>query len=137
VSVNKVILLGRLGADPETRTTQSGMAICNLRIATDGRKKVNGQYEKVTEWHRVVVFDKTAENAARFLKKGKQVYVEGELRTSKYTDKNGVEKYSTEVICNSLIFVSPKDEGSGGGDYQANTGDGGGTDSGSDDPLPF
>ncbi len=104
--INKVILVGNLGADPETKTTQSGMVVCSLRIATTERKKdASGNWADYTEWHRVTVFGKTAENAQKFLKKGRQVYVEGKLRTTKYQDKDGKERYSTDVIADDVKFL--------------------------------
>ncbi len=118
--INKVILVGNLGADPESRTANTGTMIAKLRIATTERQKdKEGNWSDHTEWHRVVVFGRTAENASKYLKKGRQVYVEGVLRTSKYTDKDGVERFSTEIIGNDLRFL-----GSGGGERQ-DRGDGG------------
>ena len=101
-SVNKVILLGRLGRDPKTSDAQ-GLAICRLALATTRRYKGrDGEKEEETEWHNVVVFGKTAEVAQQYLVKGSEVYIEGRLHTRKYTDKQGVERYATEVICESL-----------------------------------
>ena len=99
-SVNKVILVGNLGADPETRYAPSGDAICNIRIATTDtwKDKATGEKKEATEWHRVVFFGKLAEIAGQYLKKGRQVYVEGALRTRKWQDKEGQERYTTEVI---------------------------------------
>ncbi len=110
--INKVILVGNLGADPETRFTASGMAITNLRLATTEQRtdKQSGEKQDHTEWHRVVLFGKLGEIANEYLKKGRQVYIEGSLRTSKYTDKSGVEKYSTDIIGNDMQML-----GSGGG----------------------
>lgn len=110
--INKVILVGNLGADPETRFTASGMAITNLRLATTEQRtdKTSGEKQDHTEWHRVVLFGKLGEIANEYLKKGRQVYIEGSLRTSKYTDKSGVEKYSTDIIGNDMQML-----GSGGG----------------------
>lgn len=116
MSVNKVILVGRLGADPEVRQTQSGMSIAKISLATTERKKEDdGNWTEMTEWHRVTAFGRTAETAGQYLTKGRQIYVEGRLRTSKYTDKNGIEKYSTEVICDRLQFLGSKSDGAGGG----------------------
>lgn len=152
--VNKVILVGRLGADPELRTTGSGMAVCNLRIATTHRRKnQSGDWEEATEWHAVIVFGKTAENAQRFLVKGRQVYVEGRLQTRKWQDKTGSDRWSTEVVCNELKFLGSK-EGGGqrgesrggggnqGGGYGGNSGGYGGGNSqggqgGGDVSIPF
>ena len=120
--VNKVILVGNLGADPETRYTASGMAICNLRLATTEQRtdKQSGEKQDHTEWHRVVLFGKLGEIANEYLKKGRQVYIEGTLRTSKYTDKAGVEKYSTEIIANDMQML-----GGGGGSGSGEAGGGG------------
>jgi len=96
-SVNKVILLGNLGRDPETRYTTGGDAVTNLSIATSEQwKDKNGEKQERTEWHRVVLFGRQAEIAGEYLKKGRSVYIEGRLQTRKYTDKDGVEKYSTD-----------------------------------------
>src|SRR6266513_4705051 len=100
-SVNKVILVGNLGADPEIRRTQDGRPIANLRVATSDswRDKASGERREKTEWHRVVIFNENlARIAEQYLKKGSSVYIEGQLQTRKYTDKDGVEKYSTEVV---------------------------------------
>lgn len=101
-SVNKVILLGRLGRDPKTSDAQ-GLAICRLALATTRRYKGrDGEKKEETEWHNVVVFGRQAEVAQQYLKKGSEVYIEGRLRTHKYTGKDGVERYMTEVVCESL-----------------------------------
>jgi single-strand DNA-binding protein len=117
MTVNKVILVGNLGADPEVRQTNSGMQVANLRIATSERAKgQDGEWSDHTEWHRVVCFGKTAENVARFLKKGRQVYVEGKLRTTKF-QKDGVDKWSTEIIAFNVSFLAGgrEDAPAGGG----------------------
>ena len=101
-SVNKVILLGRLGRDPKTSDAQ-GLAICRLALATTRRYKGrDGEKKEETEWHNAVVFGRQAEVAQQYLVKGSEVYIEGRLHTRKYTDKQGVERYATEVICESL-----------------------------------
>jgi single-strand DNA-binding protein len=110
-ALNKVQIIGNLGADPDSRTTQGGMVVTTLRIATNERKKDGDQWVDHTEWHRVVCFGKLAENAARYLQKGRQVYVDGKLRTRKWTDKEGVDRYSTEINADNLVFL-----GSGSGD---------------------
>lgn len=108
MSVNKVILIGRLGKDPELRDTASGSKIANLTLATSERRKgKDGEWAEQTEWHRVVCFGKTAENAARFLTKGRQVYVEGRSQTRKWT-KDGIDRYTTEIIANQLQFLGSK-----------------------------
>ncbi|MBS0578358.1 MAG: single-stranded DNA-binding protein [Proteobacteria bacterium] len=114
--VNKVILIGNLGADPETRAMPSGSTVANLRIATSEswRDKQTGEQQERTEWHRVAMFGRLAEIAAEYLKKGSQVYIEGSLRTRKWTDKQGQERYSTEIIGNELQMLGGRG-GSGGG----------------------
>ena len=105
--VNKVIIVGNLGADPETRYTASGGAICKIRLATSEQwtDKNTGQKQERTEWHRVTLFGKLGEIAGEYLKKGRQVYIEGSLRTDKYTDKDGVEKFSTEIIASEMQML--------------------------------
>jgi single-strand DNA-binding protein len=115
-SVNKVILIGNLGKDPEVRYLPSGSAICNLTIATSrqSKDKVSGERQEETEWHRVVMFDRLAEIGGEYLKKGKSVYIEGRLRTRKWTDKEGVERYSTEIVANDMTMLGGRDSGGGG-----------------------
>src|SRR5438093_13525680 len=131
-SVNKVILVGNLGRDPETRYTTSGDAVTNIRVATtDTWKDKNGEKQERTEWHTVVFFGRQAEIAGEYLKKGRQVYVEGRLQTRKWTDKDGVEKYSTEIVADRMQLIGgARDAGAGsGGDAEfaaANAGRGGG-----------
>ena len=119
-SVNKVILLGNLGRDPETRYTTGGDAVTNLNIATSEQwKDKSGEKQERTEWHRVVLFGRQAEIAGEYLKKGRSVYIEGRLQTRKYTDKDGVEKYSTEIVADRMQLLGGRDGpggGSGGGD---------------------
>lgn len=106
-SVNKVILLGNLGADPDVRyTPDGGTAICTLSLATSRRyKNRDGQFTEETEWHRVVLFGRTAEIARDYLKKGRSVYVEGRLRTRKWTDQNGNDRWTTEVVCENMQLL--------------------------------
>ena len=114
-SVNKVILLGNLGRDPETRYTTGGDAVCNLSIATSEQwKDKNGEKQERTEWHRVVLFGRQAEIAGEYLKKGRSVYIEGRLQTRKYTDKDGVEKYSTEIVGDRMQLLGGGRDASGG-----------------------
>ena len=131
--VNKVIIVGNLGADPETRYTSSGTAITSLRIATSEQwtDKQSGERQERTEWHRVKLFGKLAEISGEYLKKGRQVYIEGSLRTDKYTDKDGVERYSTDIIANEMQMLGGGGgegggAGGGGGGYQRSQGGGGG-----------
>lgn len=114
--INKVILVGNLGADPEVRYTTSGTAIASLSIATSESwtDKQSGEKQERTEWHRVKMFGRLAEISGEYLKKGRQVYIEGSLRTDKYTDKAGVEKYSTDIIANEMQMLGGN-EGMGGG----------------------
>lgn len=123
-SVNKVILIGNLGADPEVRRMPSGDAVVNLRLATteSWRDKQSGERKDKTEWHRVVIFnDNLAKIAEQYLKKGSKVYVEGQLQTRKYTDKDGVEKYNTEIVLQryrgELTLMDSRGGGGAGGDY--------------------
>jgi len=117
-SVNKVILIGNLGRDPEVRYAPSGSAICNVTLATSRqwKDKTSGDKQEETEWHRVVFYDRLAEIAGEYLKKGRPVYVEGRLKTRKYTDKDGVEKYSTEIVATDMQLLGGRDGGGGGGD---------------------
>jgi single-strand DNA-binding protein len=116
-SVNKVILLGNLGRDPETRYTTGGDAVTNLRIATSEQwKDKSGEKQERTEWHSVVLFGRQAEVAGEYLKKGRSVYIEGRLQTRKYTDKEGVEKYSTEVVADRMQLIGGAREGGTGGE---------------------
>ena len=119
--INKVILIGNLGADPETRAIPSGTTVANLRIATSEswRDKQSGEQQERTEWHRVAMFGRLAEIAAEYLKKGSQVYIEGSLRTRKWTDKQGNERYSTEIIGNELQMLGGRGGGGGGGGASA------------------
>ena len=110
--VNKVILIGVLGKDPELRYAQSGSALASVSVATnESWKDKNGEKQERTEWHRVKFFGRLAEIAGEYLKKGSQVYIEGSLRTEKYTDKAGVEKYSTDIIANEMQMLGGKPEG--------------------------
>lgn len=127
--VNKVIIVGNLGADPETRYTGNGTAITSLRIATSENwtDKQSGEKQERTEWHRVKLFGRLAEIAGEYLKKGRQVYIEGSLRTDKYTDKDGVERFSTDIIANEMQMLGGGSEGGaggGGGGFQRSQGGG-------------
>ena len=115
--VNKVILVGNLGADPETRAMPSGASVANLRIATSEswRDKTSGEQQERTEWHRVALFGRLAEIASEYLRKGSQVYIEGSLRTRKWQDKQGNERYSTEIVGNELQMLGGRGGAGGGG----------------------
>ena len=114
-SVNKVILIGNLGRDPEVRYTPNGNAVCNVSVATTRtwKNKESGDKNEETEWHRVVFYDRLAEIAGEYLKKGRSIYVEGRLKTRKWTDKDGAEKYTTEVIAQEMNMLGSR-EGMGG-----------------------
>ena len=112
MSVNKVIILGRVGANPEVKYMPSGNAVVNLSIATNRKFKNQdtGSYEDKTEWHRVVFFNKPAETIGQYVKKGQQLYVEGRIQTRKWQDKDGIEKYSTDIISDSFTFIGSKSD---------------------------
>ena len=150
-----MILVGTLGADPELRQTNSGSSVCNMRIATNDWRRDGATNERVetTEWHNIVLFKRLAEVADKYLKKGSQVYIEGKLRTRKWQDRDGNNRYSTEVIANDMQFLGSR--GGGGGYTSENQGNyapenswsgGGGSGSGGasmgddadfDDDIPF
>ncbi len=141
-SVNKVILVGNLGRDPETRTFPSGDQVCNVTLATTDKwkDKQSGEMREATEWHRLVFNGRLAEIAAQYLRKGSQIYVEGSIRTRKYTDKDGVEKYATDIRVDQMQMLGSRqgqggpgpqgggdDDGyGGGGGYGGGAGGGGG-----------
>lgn len=144
--VNKVIIVGNLGNDPEVRYTSGGAAIASLSIATSESwtDKQSGEKQERTEWHRVKMFGKLAEIAGEYLKKGRQVYIEGSLRTDKYTDKSGVEKYSTDIIASDMQMLggiggaeggggAPRERPQGGGQRQQGGGNYGGQSRGGSD----
>ena len=111
-SVNKAILVGNLGKDPEVRYLPSGEQICNITLATSERykDKASGEYKENTEWHRVVFFGKLAEICGQYLQKGKKIYVDGRIRTNKWQDKEGNERYTTEIIGSEMKMLSGKDD---------------------------
>jgi single-strand DNA-binding protein len=123
-SVNKVILIGNLGRDPEVRYLPSGAAVCNLRLATTRtwKNKDSGERQEETEWHTVSLFDRQAEIAGEYLKKGRSVYIEGRLRTRKWTDKEGQERYSTEVVAENMVLLGGREGGGMGGGMGADDG---------------
>ncbi|MFW7381851.1 MAG: single-stranded DNA-binding protein [Oligoflexus sp.] len=148
-SVNKAIILGNLGQDPELRHTPSGAPVCTLSIATtDVRNDPNGNRQEKTEWHRVVVWNKQAENCAKYLSKGRSVYVEGRIQTRSWEDQNGQKRYSTEIIAQTVQFIgSGRDQSSSNShpaafspqSHSNDTGDQsfGGPDSSDLDDIPF
>jgi single-strand DNA-binding protein len=115
--VNKVILIGNLGQDPETKSLPSGSAVTNVTVATteSWKDKQTGEKKEATEWHKVVFFDRLAEIAGQYLKKGSKVYIEGSLRTRKWQDKNGADRYTTEVKATDMQMLDSKGGGGGGG----------------------
>ena len=149
--VNKVILVGNLGADPEMRYTPSGAGVCEMRLATnESWMDKQGQKQERTEWHRVVVWGKRAELCAQYLSKGRQAYVEGRLRTRSWDDKEGNKRYTTEIVATDVQFLGGREGGGGrrGGDdyppppepdYGGGFGGGGGGGGGGspDDDIPF
>jgi single-strand DNA-binding protein len=133
--VNKVILIGHLGADPETRAMPSGMTVANLRLATseNWKDKQSGEQQERTEWHNVALFGRLGEVAAEYLRKGSQVYIEGRLRTRKWQDKEGRDRYTTEIIASDMQMLGGR--GAGGGGSYADSG-GGTAAAGSPAPAP-
>ena len=157
--VNKVILVGNLGADPETRAMPSGSTVANIRIATSEswKDKTSGEQQERTEWHRVALFGRLGEIAAEYLRKGSQVYIEGSIRTRKWQDKEGKDRFSTEIVANEMQMLGGRGGGGGAsggegmargssrdagapprdqGDYGDSTGGGAGKDE-FDDDIPF
>ena len=150
MALNKAMIIGNLGVDPEVRYTQSGVAVANLRIATNEVwTDKSGQRQEKTEWHRVVVFGKQGENCGKYLKKGRQVFVEGRIQTRDWQDKDGNTRYTTEIVANNVQFLSGGNGGGGGGfdgpppytDADVGTMSGGGESSFDqsfdDDDIPF
>jgi single-strand DNA-binding protein len=157
--VNKVILVGHLGADPDMRYTPSGQGVCELRLATsESWNDKNGQRQERTEWHRIVVWGKRAEVCSKYLAKGRQVFVEGRIQTRTYDDKDGIKRYMTEIIANDVQFLGgggkdgaggggrggksddgppPPSDGDFGGYGGGGGGGGGGGSGGPDDDIPF
>ena len=143
MSVNKVILIGNLGANPEIRYTQGGQPVANLRIATSERwTDKSGQKQETTEWHRVVLFGKTAEIAGQYLTKGRQVYIEGRIQTRQWQDQQGQKRYTTEIVGTNMQMIGGRGERSAGDDLSSATippDDAAPADfgSGPDDDIPF
>ncbi len=136
--VNKVILIGHLGADPESRAMPSGSSVANLRIATteSWRDKQSGEQQERTEWHRVALFGRLAEIASEYLRKGSQVYIEGSLRTRKWQDKQGNERYSTEIVGNEMQMLGGRGGGGAGAAGGGGAGGGGGGGGAPREPMP-
>jgi single-strand DNA-binding protein len=134
--VNKVILVGNLGADPETRAMPSGSTVANIRIATteSWKDKTSGEQQERTEWHRIALFGRLGEIAAEYLKKGSQVYIEGSIRTRKWQDKEGKERFSTEIVANEMQMLGGRGGGAGGGGGESTSRGGGARSSGNAPP---
>ncbi len=148
--INKVILVGNLGADPETRYMPSGSAVTNLSVATSEswKDKQTGEQKERTEWHKVVMFDRLAEIAAEYLKKGSQVYIEGKLQTRKWQDRDGNDRWTTEIRANEMQMLGGRGGAGGGGNFGGGAPSGGGQQGGGnappqpgpddfDDDIPF
>lgn len=129
-SLNKVLLIGHLGADPESRFMTSGSAVTNFSLATnESWKSAEGDIKDKTEWHKVVIFGKRAETAAEYMKKGQLVFIEGRLQTRSWEDKDKVKRYTTEILCDNFTMLGRKGEGGGAGSAQK--------DADQEDDLPF
>jgi single-strand DNA-binding protein len=152
MSLNKVMLIGNLGSDPDLRYTQGGSAVANFNLATNEKwTDKSGQLQEKTEWHRIVVWGKQAENCGKYLKKGRQIFVEGRLQTRDWEDKDGKKRYTTEIKADNVQFLSGGGDSPSGRDYGgpsggSSGGDGGNNDSGpeasfdqsfNDDDIPF
>jgi single-strand DNA-binding protein len=139
--INKVIIIGRLGNDPEVRYTPSGAAVAKFSVATseEWKDKNTGEKKERTEWHRITVWGKLGEICGEYLSKGRQVYVEGRLQTSSYDDKDGVKRYSTEIVASDVQFLGSKESGGGrsGGGAPPRESLGGQGPPPSDDDIPF
>lgn len=123
-SVNKVILLGRLGKDPETKFTPSGMQITTFSLATSEKVKRGENWEEKTEWHNIVTFNKTAQIVADYYKKGNQIYLEGKISTNSWEDENGQKRYKTEIIANNTKNLTPKNDAGQNQGYSQNSNQG-------------
>jgi single-strand DNA-binding protein len=128
MSVNKVILVGNLGADPEVRFTPGGQAVANFRMATTDSwtDRSSGQRQERTEWHRIVVWGKLGELCGEYLRKGRQCYGEGRLQTREWGDREGQKRYTTEIVASQVVFLGGRGEGGGGGGFGGGQGGGGG-----------
>jgi single-strand DNA-binding protein len=136
MSVNKAIIVGNLGKEPEVNYTQSGTAVCNLSVATNEKwKDKSGEQQERTEWHRVTVFGNQAENCGKYLAKGRQVYVEGRIQTKKWEDNDGNTRYTTEIVAHSVQFLSGGDSDFGGGGGRREVSNH--SDSFEDESIPF
>jgi single-strand DNA-binding protein len=114
MSVNKAILVGRLGADPELRATASGTSVVNIRLATNDRRKEGDEWVDHTEWHNVTVWGRSADNVAKYCTKGKELFVEGRIQTRKYQDKTGTDRYATEIVADNIRFLGSRSDSDNG-----------------------
>jgi len=117
--INKAIIIGNLGADPDLKTTNSGTPVCELRVATSDRFKSGDEWKERTEWHRVVVWGRTAENAAQYLAKGRRVYVEGRIQTREWEGQDGAKRYTTEIVAQVVKFLGGEGGNRSGGSHSA------------------
>ena len=137
-SLNKVILIGNLGQDPEARFTPQGTAVTNLSVATnESWKDQNGETQDRTEWHRVVMYGRMAETASEYMKKGQMVYVEGRLHTREWEDKNQIKRRTTEISCDNFTMLGKRSDNTGSGRVAPDATPNPKSDSDSDDDLPF
>ena len=137
-SVNKIVLVGHLGADPESRFTPSGVAVSTFNMATnESWKNKEGEYEDRTEWHRIVLYGKAAETASEYMKKGQLAYVEGRIRTRSWEDKDGMTRYTTEVLGDRFTMLGRKSENKSTAPTEAGASASAGGGGGDDDDLPF
>ena len=137
-SLNKVMIIGRLGCDPEVRYTQGGNAVCNFRVATtEAWKDKEGERQEKTEWHRIVVWGRQAETCGEYLQKGRSVYLEGRIQTREWEDKEGNKRWTTEVNADRVLFLGGRDDEGGGGSSGSNYGSGGGGAKVDDSDIPF
>jgi single-strand DNA-binding protein len=137
-SVNKAILVGRLGRDPESQSTAGGSKVVRLSVATDEVwNDQRGERQKKTEWHRIVVFGKTADAVERYLKKGSQVFIEGRIQTQEWQDKTGAKRYTTEIVASDVKFLDSAKSSGSGGDSGSYGGGGDGGEASPDDDVPF
>ena len=137
-SLNKVILIGNLGQDPEARFTPQGTAVTNLSVATnESWKDQSGETQDRTEWHRVVMYGRMAETASEYMKKGQMVYVEGRLHTREWEDKNQIKRRTTEISCDNFTMLGKRSDNAGSGRAAPDAGPNPKSDSDSDDDLPF
>jgi single-strand DNA-binding protein len=137
-SVNKIVLVGHLGADPESRFTPSGVAVSTFNMATnESWKNKEGEYEDRTEWHRIVLYGKAAETASEYMKKGQLAYVEGRIRTRSWEDKDGMTRYTTEVLGDRFTMLGRKSENKSTAPAEADASASAGGGGGDDDDLPF